>query len=181
MKLYLFVCLYICLLSLGWYSYISWSAHYVSICFLSLPMCCLFSSPLQANQQLYFVSESALFELFKYASTHSEALVEALNEEGLVAMANSFEQVKESLSVPWSTPAWTRVALVCLDFYKVNLSGCSRHSFLPCLTLAHACISIVKSCLTISSFSKNKTQWLQRTVWYTELSTLYLLCVLGVL
>lgn len=51
----------------------------------------------QANQQMYFVSESALFELFRYASTYSDALLEALDEEGLTTMAHSFESIKDSL------------------------------------------------------------------------------------
>ena len=57
----------------------------------------VFSSSPQANQQMYFVSESALFELFRYASTYSDALLEALDEEGLTTMAHSFESIKDSL------------------------------------------------------------------------------------
>ena len=58
--------------------------------FTSLP-------PPQANQQMYFVSESALFELFRYAALYSDALLEALDEEGLTTMAHSFESIKDSL------------------------------------------------------------------------------------
>ena len=56
--------------------------------------------PLQANQQMYFVSESALFELFRYAAVYSDALLEALDEEGLTSMAHSFETIKDSLQLP---------------------------------------------------------------------------------
>lgn len=54
----------------------------------------------QANQQMYFVSESALFELYRYANMYSDALLEALDEEGLTSMAHSFETIKDSLQLP---------------------------------------------------------------------------------
>ena len=49
---------------------------------------------------MYFVSESALFELFRYANMYSEALLEALDEEGLTSMAHDFETIKDSLQLP---------------------------------------------------------------------------------
>ena len=52
------------------------------------------------SQQMYFVSESALYELFKYSSKFSLDLIEALEEEGLTNLAQNFEQLKESLDPP---------------------------------------------------------------------------------
>ena len=49
---------------------------------------------------MYFVSESALYELFKYSSKFSLDLIEALEEEGLTNLAQNFEQLKESLDPP---------------------------------------------------------------------------------
>ena len=49
---------------------------------------------------MYFVSESALYELFKYSSKFSLDLIEALEEEGLTNLAQNFGQLKESLDPP---------------------------------------------------------------------------------
>ena len=54
---------------------------------------------LYQTRQLYFVTESALYELFKYASRYGEEISEALNEEGLSVLASSFVEIQKSLKV----------------------------------------------------------------------------------
>jgi hypothetical protein len=44
------------------------------------------------------VTESALYELFKYASTYSDDIIDALNEKGLTIPAAQFDQVRRALS-----------------------------------------------------------------------------------
>ena len=51
------------------------------------------------TRQLYFVTESALYELFRYAVTYSDELQDALNEEGLSVMATKLEQLQRSIKV----------------------------------------------------------------------------------
>lgn len=53
-------------------------------------------SPLQ-TRQLYFVTESALYELFKFAGEYSEDIIDALNEEGLTITAAQFDKVRKGL------------------------------------------------------------------------------------
>ena len=43
------------------------------------------------TRQLYFVQESALHELFKFAAQYSEEIIDGLNEEGLSIMATNFQ------------------------------------------------------------------------------------------
>ncbi len=47
--------------------------------------------------QLYFVTESALYELFKFAGRFSEEVTEGLKEEGLTIQAASFDQIQRSM------------------------------------------------------------------------------------
>lgn len=49
------------------------------------------------KSKLYFVTESALFELFKFASEFSDDVIDALNEEGLTIPAAQFDQVRKAL------------------------------------------------------------------------------------
>jgi predicted choloylglycine hydrolase len=51
------------------------------------------------TRQLYFVQESALHELFKFAAQYSEEITDGLNEEGLSIMATNFQQLKSSIPV----------------------------------------------------------------------------------
>lgn len=50
------------------------------------------------TRRLYFVTESALFELFKFASAYSDDIIDALNEEGLTVNAAQFDQIRKALS-----------------------------------------------------------------------------------
>ena len=56
-----------------------------------------FFSLIIQTRQLYFVTESALYELFKYASEYSEEIIDALNEEGLTIPAAGFDQIIKAL------------------------------------------------------------------------------------
>ena len=51
------------------------------------------------TRQLYFVTESAVFELFKFAAHYSEELMEALNEDGLITLAAKFGELTQSFKV----------------------------------------------------------------------------------
>ena len=53
-------------------------------------------TPLQKGQ-LYFVTESALYELFKFAAKFSDEITEGLNEEGLTIQAASFDQIRRNM------------------------------------------------------------------------------------
>ena len=44
------------------------------------------------------MTESALFELYKFASTYSDDIIDALNEEGLTIPAAQFDQLRKKLS-----------------------------------------------------------------------------------
>ena len=50
------------------------------------------------TRKLYFVTESALYELFKIAAEHSDEIIDTLNEEGLTIPAAQFDQVRKALS-----------------------------------------------------------------------------------
>ncbi|CAI8038569.1 Plexin-A4 [Geodia barretti] len=51
------------------------------------------------TRKLYFVTESALYELFKFAATYSSELQDALNDEGLSVMAIKLEQLQAAIKV----------------------------------------------------------------------------------
>ena len=44
---------------------------------------------------MYFVSESAVFELFKYCQQYSQQIVENLEGDGLRSLASNFEKLIE--------------------------------------------------------------------------------------
>lgn len=62
--------------------------HTVSIMNFSFPQ----------TRKLYFVTESALYELYKFASEYSEDIIDSLNEEGLTISAACFDQIRKALS-----------------------------------------------------------------------------------
>jgi len=45
------------------------------------------------------VTESALYELFKYASQYSTEISEALSDDGLSVLAEKFMELKKSIKV----------------------------------------------------------------------------------
>ena len=45
------------------------------------------------------MTESALYELFKFAATYSSELQDALNDEGLSVMAIKLEQLQAAIKV----------------------------------------------------------------------------------
>ncbi|XP_064399093.1 plexin-A1-like isoform X2 [Halichondria panicea] len=47
--------------------------------------------------QLYFITDSALYELFKFANKFSEVVTDGLKEEGLTIQAASFDQIKRNM------------------------------------------------------------------------------------
>ncbi len=47
--------------------------------------------------QLYFITDSALYELFKFANKFSEEVTDGLKEEGLTIQAASFDQIKRNM------------------------------------------------------------------------------------
>ena len=51
------------------------------------------------TRQLYFVTDSAVFELFKFASRFGVQVTEALEEEGLSIMAGKFDALRQELRV----------------------------------------------------------------------------------
>jgi hypothetical protein len=51
------------------------------------------------SRKLYFVTESALYEIFKYAASYYDELHDALNEEGLSIMASKLEQLHGAIKV----------------------------------------------------------------------------------
>ncbi|XP_065900650.1 plexin-A2-like isoform X2 [Dysidea avara] len=48
---------------------------------------------LRENQQMYFVSESAVYELFKYSQQYSQQIIENLEGDGLRSLAANFEKL----------------------------------------------------------------------------------------
>ena len=50
------------------------------------------------TRKLYFVTESALYELFKISSEYSDDIIDSLNEEGLTIPAAQFDQVRKALA-----------------------------------------------------------------------------------
>lgn len=53
------------------------------------------------TRQLYFVTDSAIFELFKFASRFAVQVTEALEEEGLSIVAGKFDSLRRELHVKW--------------------------------------------------------------------------------
>ena len=47
--------------------------------------------------QLCFITDSALYELFKFANKFSEEVTDGLKEEGLTIQAASFDQIKRNM------------------------------------------------------------------------------------
>ena len=84
-------------------------------------LCCCFF--LYQTRQLYFVTESALYELFKYASTYWEEISEALNEEGLSVLASTFVELQKSLKA-WVHPTLLELSETILPIVFFLVRAC---------------------------------------------------------